>query len=276
MMRLLFLFLLSFSVQAQSTGQDFLSRFGANYFSFWEGPSLNDGLTARNELGRPLDDGLQLFNLVSFTYKLNDRYALDLQTRLEYIHTQEIQWRYQGMRIGISGKLLGGEKWSLKGAANTDVPELNGRDARARKTIFNPGLFAGLTYQLSDRWSIYSIISPRYFFYSEKYAVEDEWAQSGRSPGLKPRIIIALSPTLNYAFNDKVGMRGGFDLSFRQFVDSDPLYFKRWPTSMSIGPTFNISKYLNLYTYVQTWPFDGKKMTMETASLGMWINGVLF
>jgi hypothetical protein len=264
-----------------------VSPWGMNYFSFWEGHSLGDGKTAKNELGGRLDDGLQLFNLISTNYKLNDRIALDLQTRLEHIpitfrgdtkrgRDTEPSWRFQGLRIGISGKLASGEKWSLKGAFNTDIPGLNGRDARFRTTIFNPGLFTGFTYQMTDRWSIYAILSPRIFFYSDNDAVEPEWTASGRSPGQKPRMILATSPSINYAFNDAYGMRAGLDLSFRQFVDSDPTYLKRWPTSAAAGPTFVINKHLNIWTYVMAWPFDGKKTHLETTSWGAWINGVIF
>jgi hypothetical protein len=263
------------------------SPWGMNYFSFWEGHSLEDGKTAKNERGGRLDDGLQLFNLISTTYKITDKYSIDLQTRLEHIavtyngDTKKGQptrpsWRFQGLRIGVSGKLAAGEKWSLKGAFNTDIPELNGRDARFRKTIFNPGLFSGLNYQFTDRWSAYAILSPRIFFYTDNDAVEPEWIAGKRRPGEKPRLILAASPSVNYAINDKTGLRAGLDLSFRQFVESDATYLKRWPTSASVGPTFNISKSLQIYTYVQTWPFDGKKMTMETTSWGAWINGVIF
>jgi len=264
-----------------------VSPWGMNYFSFWEGHSLDDGKTAKNEMANRLDDGLQLFNLISTTYKLSDRVALDLQTRIEHIpvtfrgdtkggEPTRPSWRFQGLRIGISGKLLSGEKWSLRGAFNTDIPELNGRDARFRKTIFNPGLFTGLNYQINDQWSFYAILSPRIFFYSDDEAVEPEWAASGRSPGQKPRLILAADPSINYAFNDKMGMRGGLGLSFRQFVESDPLFLKRWPTSASIGPTFVINKHLNLWTYVMTWPFDGMKTHIQSTSWGAWINGVIF
>lgn len=249
---------------------------GMNYFSFWEGPSLEDGQTGKNELNRPLDTGLSLFNLVSITYRINEKYNFDLQNRLELIHTRENEWRFQGLRAGVSGKLLQGEKWSMKGAVNTDIPELNGRDARARAVLFNPGLFAGLTWNFATNWSLYSILSPRIFFYQNDEAVEDEWLLAGRDPGEKPRIILQGSPTLNYAINDKVGLRTGIDLQFRQFVESESGYFKRWPTSWTAGPTFNIGKALNIYTFVQTWPFDGNKLTTETASLGMWLSGVLF
>jgi hypothetical protein len=263
------------------------SPWGMNYFSFWEGHSLDDGKTAKNELGNRLDDGLQLFNLISTTYRLTDRIGLDLQTRLEHIpmtyrgdfkggKDTEASWRFQGLRIGISGKLASGEKWSLKGAFNTDIPELNGRDARFRKTIFNPGLFTGLNVQMSDRWSLYTILSPRLFFYSDDDAVEPEWEASGRSPGQKPRAILAASPSVNYAVNDSHGWRAGLDLSFRQFVESDPLFLKRWPTSASVGPTFVINKHLNVWTYVMAWPFDGKKSHIETTSWGAWINGIIF
>jgi len=276
-------FLISLNVQAQ----DAPSPWGMNYFSFWEGHSLDDGKSAKNEKGGRLDDGLQLFNLVSTTYKLSDRVGIDLQTRLEHIpmtyrgdtkggKDTEPSWRFQGFRIGISGKLLSGEKWSLKGAFNTDIPELNGRDARLRKTILNPGLFSGLNYQINDRWSFYSILSPRVFFYTNDEAVEPEWTAGGRLPGEKPRLILAADPSINYAFNDKAGFRTGLSLSFRQFVESDPLFLKRWPTSASAGPTFVINKHLNVWTYVMAWPFDGQKTHIETTSWGAWINGIIF
>jgi hypothetical protein len=281
-----FLFLVLF-ITSPALAQEKPSPWGMNYFSFWEGHSLDNGKTAKNERGGRLDDGLQLFNLISTTYKLNDKYALDLQTRLEHIpitfrgetkkgNPTEPSWRFQGLRMGISGKLAGGDKWSLKGAFNTDVPELNGRDARLRKTILNPGLFTGLNYQFTDRWSLYAILSPRVFFYTDDDAVEPEWIAAKRDPGEKPRMILAASPTINYAINDKMGMRAGLDLSLRQFVESEPTFLKRWPTSATVGPTFNINKHLNLYTYVMTWPFDGKKTHIETTSWGAWINGIIF
>lgn len=254
----------------------YAERIGMNYFSFWEGPSVEDGQTGKNELNRPLDRGLSLFNLVSVTYRLTDKYSLDLQNRLEWIHTKEEEWRFQGMRIGVSGKLLSGENWKLNGALNTDIPELNGRDARARTVLFNPGLFAGLTWNFSPRWSLYSILSPRFFFYRDNEAVEKEWLLSGRDPGEKPRAVLQASPTLNYALSDKIGLRTGLDLQFRQFVNSEPGFLKRWPTAWTAGPTFSLHKSLNLYTFVQTWPFDGEKLTTKTASLGMWIQGILF
>jgi hypothetical protein len=263
------------SIQSSSFFKQF-EKIGMNYFSFWEGPSLEDGQTGRNELSRPLDSGLSLFNLVSITYKLNERYNFDLQNRLEWIHTQDQEWRFQGIRAGFSGKLLSGDTWSLRGAINTDIPELNGRDARARTVLFNPGLFAGLTWNFHPKWSLYTIMSPRVFFYQNDEAVEPEWALSGRSPGQKPRAIIQAAPTINYAFTDTVGLRSGLDFQFRQFVQSEVGFLKRWPTAWTVGPTFSISKSLNIYTFVQTWPFVGNGLTRETASIGMWISGVLF
>jgi hypothetical protein len=280
---LLTLLLVSVSTLAQET-----SPWGMNYFTFWEGHSLGNGKTAKNEQrkGR-LDDGLQAFNLISTTYRLNERIGLDLQTRLEHIpitfrgetkggRDTEPSWRFQGLRVGISGKLFSGEKWSLKGAFNTDIPELNGRDARFRKTILNPGLFSGLNYQFTDRWSLYAILSPRVFFYTDDDAVEPEWTAARRSPGQKPRMILAASPSINYALSDSYGFRTGLDLSFRQFVESEPTYLKRWPTSASAGPTFVINKHLNVWTYVMAWPFDGDKTHIDTMSWGAWINGIIF
>lgn len=280
-------FLITFFVCTAAFSETKPDAWGMNYFTFWEGHSLDDGKTAKNEQGGRLDDGLQMFNLVSTTYRINDRFGIDLQKRIEHIpityrgdtkggKDTEASWRFQGLRLGISGKLLSGEKWSLRGAFNTDIPELNGRDARYRTTILNPGLFAGLNYQFNDRWSLYTILSPRIFFYSDDTAVEPEWTAAKRSPGEKPRLILAASPSINYAINDIYGLRTGLDLSFRQFIESKPTYLKRWPTTASIGPTFAINKQLHLWTYVMAWPFDGKKTHIETTSWGAWISGAIF
>jgi hypothetical protein len=282
-----FLLLLLSLCLVSTFAQEPKSPWGMNYFSFWEGHSLDDGKTAKNELGGRLDDGLQLFNLISTTYKITDKYGIDLQTRLEHIpitfrgdtkrgNPTEPSWRFQGLRLGISGNLASGEKWSLRGAFNTDIPELNGRDARARKTIFNPGLFAGLNYQISDRWSFYAILSPRVFFYQDDDAIEPEWTAGGRRAGQKPRLILAIDPTINYAINDKLGLRAGMSLSMRQFVESESTFLKRWPISSSFGPTYSFNKHLNIWTYVMAWPFDGKKTHIETVSWGAWINGLVF
>ena len=151
-----------------------------------------------------------------------------------------------------------------------------GRDARLRTVLFNPGVFAGHTWTIFPKWSTYTILSPRIFFYRDDEAVEPEWLASGREAGEKPRAIIQASPTINYSANDFWGVRSGLDLQFRQFIESSPNYFKRWPTAWSIGPTFNINKFLNIYAYVQSWPFDGDGLNVETSSYGMWLTGDLF
>jgi hypothetical protein len=284
---ILLTFILLTSALTSVANTEVPSPWGMNYFSFWEGHSLGDGKTAKNWQKGRLDDGLQLFNLISNTYRLNDRYSVDLQTRLEHIpitfrgdtkngQPTEPSWRFQGLRLGISGKLASGEKWSLKGALNTDIPELNGRDARLRKVIFNPGLFAGFNYLLDDRWSLYAIVSPRIFFYTDDEAIEPEWLVGKNRPGQKPRFLINLDPSINYAVDDKLGWRLGAALSLRQFVESESTYIRRWPTSVSAGPTYVFNKHFNIWTYVQAWPFDGKKTHIETVSWGAWINGIIF
>jgi hypothetical protein len=267
------------SASTSSTFQSYLNRVGMNYFTFVEGFSLRDGKNAKNEIGRPVNS--QAFNNISVTYKVTDRLNADLQTRLAYVHSLskdqgQNEWQFQGMRMGVSGLLLKGDKWALKGAANTDIPELNGRDARYRTLIFNPGLFAGLNYQIDDRWSFYAMLTPRYYFYTDNDAVEPEWKVAGRDPGEKRRLELRGSPTINYAFNDKVGMRSGLDLNFQNFVGNKANYLSRWPTPWTIGPTFNIHKSLNLYTFIQTYPFDGEKISTKTSSIGMWVSGVVF
>jgi hypothetical protein len=288
----LLLVLTSLEVRAQSgvstnegkVPDSFFNKFGMTYFTFYDGQSLEDpgffnGRVGKNERGRPINgnDGYAAFNNISITYKLTERINLDQQTRLEYVHNSEREWRFQGMRIGISGRLMSGKNWSLKGAFNTDIPELNGYTERSRTTIFNPGLFAGLFYQISPRWSFYSILTPRYYFYRDDDAVEKQWAVAGRDPGQKRRFELRGSPTINYAFNDKVGMRAGLDVQIMNLMRDRETEFTRFPTTaITAGPTFAIHKSFNIYVFARTFPFDGLKARKETLSLGAWINGVIF
>lgn len=257
----------------------FWSRFGANYFTFYDGPSYHDGRVGKNEKGRPINgnDGFSAFNNISLVYRLTENINLDQQTRIEYVHNKDRETRFQGMRIGVSGKLMSGEKWSLKGAFNTDIPELNGDNERNRTTIFNPGLFAGLNYRISDRWSFYSILTPRVYFYRDDNAVEKRWAVQGRDPGQKRRIEIRLSPTINYHITDKFGLRAGLDAQFMNLIKDDFGEFTRFPTTAAtFGPTIAIHRMLNIYAFIRTFPFDGLKTRRETTSFGAWINGVIF
>jgi len=257
----------------------FLSRLGMNYFTFFDGPSLADGRESRNEKGRPLNgnEGFAAFNNISLVYRINERINFDHQTRIEYVHTKDREWRFQGMRIGVSGRLLSGKKWSLKGAFNTDIPELNGENERDRTTVFNPGLFAGFNYQLNDRWSFYSIVTPRVYFYRDSKAVEKRWAKAGRDPGEKRRVEIRLSPTINYAVTDRVGLRTGLDLQIMNLMEDNATRFTRFPTTAAtFGPTIAVHKMFNLYVFIRTFPFDELKTRRETTSFGAWINGVVF
>jgi hypothetical protein len=262
----------------------FVQRLGMTYFTFYDGQSLEDpgffgGKLGKNERGKPINgnDGYSAFNNISLTYKLTETINLDQQTRLEYVHNRDREWRFQGMRIGISGRLLSGKNWSLKGAFNTDIPELNGYTERARTTIFNPGLFAGLNIQLSEKWSLYSVLTPRIYFYRDDRAVDRQWAVAGRDPGEKRRFELRGSPTVNYQINDKFGIRGGFDIQIVNRIKDDSTELTRFPTtSINLGPTIAINKALNLYVFARTFPFDGLKARKETLSLGAWINGVVF
>lgn len=262
----------------------FIQRLGMTYFTFYDGQSLEDpgffnGKVGKNERGRPINgnDGYSAFNNISITYKLTERINLDQQTRLEYVHNDKREWRFQGMRIGISGRLLSGKNWSLKGAFNTDIPELNGYNERNRTTIFNPGLFAGLAYRFNERWSMYAILTPRYYFYRDNDAVEPQWLAAGREPGQKRRFELRSSPTLNYAINDRFGIRGGFDIQIMNLMRDKTHELTRFPTtSVNLGPTIALHKSFNLYVFARTFPFDGLKARKETLSLGAWINGVIF
>lgn len=297
--------------QEQQPAQAKVNRFGLSYFSFFDGPGLagNAGITP-NWLGRPFDDGLVLSNLISLKYRLNEKFALDLQTRTQVVFNNGTnaadfrQFRWQSPRIGVSGPLASGSEWSLSGAINTDFPYSfpapfgGGLLATQRTVVFNPGMFAGLTYKpRRSRWSFFTLITPRYFFYGDNDAAEPQLAQSGLSAGLKPELVLQFSPSATYSVTEVFGLRIGTVLDYRKLVlsgwnplsaslrtsDTQSQAWRLWATPLQLGFNLDLSKQLSVFTFVNAYPVAAQRVRRdgssagfgETTSVGMWISGTL-
>ena len=295
--------------------QEVVSRFGLNYFSYFYGPGFHPSARyySPNHLGKPGNDGLNFQNQVSFTYKFSKTFAFDFQLRFNVnvndhrspTETQKRSFqavRWETPRIGISGVLASGENWSLVGAVNTDIPytfPLAGYQAKQRTSLFSPGLFARYQWKPKNtRWSIFSVVTPRYFFYADKEAAEPQLTQSGLNPYNKPELIIAFQPTLNYRIGEKTYITAGASIDYRKQVISNwnPLKASlvsngnspAWRFSalpLSLGVTFAISSQVTLYPFIATYPIaiqrldvnTGQQATfMQSTSIGMWMYGAIF
>jgi hypothetical protein len=286
------------------------SRFGLNYFTFFDGPGLSGdpGITP-NWLGRPFDDGLSLFNLVSVKWRFSDNLALDFQARIQVLLNNGTAnpnfqaFRWQSPRIGISGKLASGKDWSLTGAVNTDFPYMlpsplgGGFIAEQRTVIFNPGMFASFSWKPSgSRWSVFSLVTPRFFFYADRNAAEPQFAQSGLSPQLKPEFVFQIAPSVNYALSEKTSLRMGTILDYRKLVlsgwnpfnasldtTSGSEAWRLWATPLQLGVNHEFGKALTIYAFVNSYPIaaqrqrrDGTRASFtDTLSFGMWLSGTI-
>lgn len=286
------------------------SPFGVGYFIFFDGPGVTQETIAINPnwLGRPSDDGLRLFNLISLKWRFSERLALDFQTRTELILTNGVgrtdfaYARWQSPRIGISGKLARGDYWSVDGAINTDFPYMlpsplgGGFQATQRTVLLNPGFFAVFTYKTPNSpVSIYSLITPRYFLYKDRTAAEPQLLASGLSGSSKPELVLQLSPSLDYAFNKVWALRLGTQIDYRKLVgsswnpltasmkssDDESTAWRLWPTPVRFGPNININQSLQIFGFLQTFPIaiqrarsNGSKASLlASTSIGMWISG---
>jgi hypothetical protein len=285
---------------------------GINYFLFFDGPGLTEETSnfTPNSIGKPGWTGFQTFNIVSVRARVTDSLNLDLQTRSRFTLTDPFDsknyrvFTWESPRIGVSGKLASGESWAISGAVNTDFPymlpsPLTGYTARQRTTIATPGAFANFRYQAKgSRWSVFSLLTPRFFLYSDRTALEPESIRAGANPANKIELVLSLSPTLNYAFSEKTSASFGTGLTYiKQVGDSwnptsatmvsnstrDAWHLDAVPVSLGITHTFSES--FSIFPYIQAFPIaaqrvDGRngKMAdfMSTASVGMWINGSLF
>jgi len=284
-----------------------------SYMSFFDGPGIltEDNAVTPNALGRPTDDGLILNNNVSFKYILNDSYALDFQARTMWVmnnakNTDDFEsFRWQSPRFGVSTTFFKTEHGKFSGAINTDLPYFfpepigGGYIAQRRTTIATPGFFARYSWTPSyTRWSIFSLVQPRYYFYKDRHVAEAQYSRAGYAPELKNELTMSLSPSANYAFTDQLGLRIGTELIYKKLIASDwnPLNgtvksadpkSKAWriqPMPIQMGLTYIFSKMFEVSSYIQGYPFSLQREDKtgrvakfeETVSVGAWISGTLF
>lgn len=296
----------------ESTPSAFWDRFGVTYMSFFDGPGIlgDDQSVTPNAIGKPAEDGLVLMNNLSFKYNLKKDFAIDFQTRFHYVmnNGNDVEdfeaFRWQSPRLGISTTFFKTENSKLTGALNTDLPYSfpepigGGYIAEKRTTIATPGLFAKYSYApTASRWSVFSLVQPRFYIYKDRHVAEPQLSRAGYSPELKNEFTLSLSPSVNYAFTDKFGTRLGTELIYKKLVVSDWNPFngttksadpdsKAWrlqPMPAQLGFTYIFSKMFEVSTYVQGYPFgnqridkQGRKATFEeTVSAGAWISGTL-
>ncbi len=292
--------------------QDLKKSLGITYFSFFYGPGIHPDSFgfSPNQLGEAEKHGLYFQNNVSFRYKFSDNLALDLQSRFNIFLTnyrQSAQFQpfvWESPRIGISGKLLHGEDWSITGAFNTDFPHFlpapfSGNEVQQRTVLLNPGLFANFTWEpKNSNWSVFSVLAPRMFFYQNRDAAEQPYLQGGYTAQNKPELIIALQPTVSYKVSDNLGISLGAKIDYRKHVLSSWNPFNAdlasngtnpaWrlaPMSVFLGVTYKVSPALTLFPFIATYPIDAQRIDattgeqatlLSTTSIGMWVRGTLF
>lgn len=298
------------------TLEEIKKRFGLTYFSFFYGPGLHPDLILKspNQFGDNEKFGLYLKNNVSLRFKFSQDLAIDLQTRIMvYLNNSSGRANYQfanweAPRIGISGKLLSGKDWSVTGAFNTDFPfffpePLSGFEVQQRKVLLNPGFFANFTWEpKGSRWSVFSVLSPRMFFYADRSAAEPNYIATYHDGRIKPEFILSLQPTINYTLSEKVSLSLGTTIDYRKLVlsswnpfngslasNGDSPAWRLAPLNVFLGATFKVSPAFTIFPFIATYPITeqrikitksgdivGPASLLETTSIGMWLRGTVF
>lgn len=278
------------SIQEKGKSESWFARhMGVSYNSFFWGPGLATSFDQPPSMsGEPADSGLNFFNLVSVKYKYSERFAFDVQFRNQVVVTNEWEFRHQGQRFGVSGKLLKGENWVLSGAVNTDVPisAIAGQIPSERKLLVNPGMFATFSYTpAGSKWSGFALLAPRFWVYSDKNALARQDLRNGGT-NAKPEYTVFVNPSVNYAVSPKVGLRLGTTLEYSKNIGWDEPRRNYMP--MEFGVTYDIDPKFSLYTYLLTsTPLDdGLRRRQlgtdnpphwtQTASINVWLSGTLF
>jgi hypothetical protein len=273
--------------EATGTWAKLKKNFGVDLNSFWSGPGIGQPLSQSPGMqGTPSDTGLNFFNLISVKWKFSDNLAFDVQLRNQIVHTADPEFRWQGQRFGVSGKLLKGENWSLSGAINTDlpIPGLMGQINSERTLLFNPGAFTFFNYKpKGSRWSVFALLTPRFFVYRDRDArsVQDE--ASGLAAGEKPEYFLIANPSINYQVSETVGVRFGTTLDFTKNVAWEGPRRNYMP--FELGVTWDVTDSISIYPYILgSSPLDdalrrqqgSDRQWYQTVSVGTWISGTLF
>ena len=264
-------------------------NFGMNYNSFFAGPGIGVPLSMPPGLtGEAADSGLNFFNLVSVKWKFSERFAFDVQFRNQLVVTNRWEFRHQGQRFGISGKLLKGEDWVIAGAINSDVPigSFAGQIPSERTLILNPGMFATFDYTpAGSKWSVFALLAPRVWFYRDRNAVALQDVGNGGT-NAKNEFSIYVNPSVNYAATPKLGFRLGTTIEYSKNIGWSSARRNFMP--FEFGVTYDISPKLSVYTYLLTsTPLDDGLRREQlgtsnppdwtrTASLNVWLSGTLF
>ena len=301
----------SVSSSESSWNEKLKKRLGITYFSFFYGPGLHPDHWSYNpnQLGLPENDGMYFQNNLSFRYKFSPTLAIDFQTRVKlFVNNAKSNpdftlIRWEAPRIGISGRLLSGEDWTLTGAINTDFPyffpePFSGMQAKARTVLFAPGMFASFRYEPKrSRWSVFSVLSPRMFFYKDNTKAESQFYNAGNDAGNKPELILGLQPTLNYRLTPNLSLTAGTTIEYRKQVYSDWNPFKATVLSngsskawrlnalpATLGVTWSVAPSVTLFPFISGYPIAAQRVNantgkqasfLETVSIGMWLSGTI-
>lgn len=285
---------------------------GVTYFSIFNGPGLipDQFHYSPNNLGKSSNGGLNLLNQFSIRLKFFDNLALDLQNRFYLIFNNATQksnfqqLRWEAPRVGISGRLLSGNDWSLTGAINTDFPyffptPISGYQVQQRTVIFDPGMFARFKYEPKfSRWTIYSVVNPRFYLYRDRLAAEPEFFSSGYTVGNKPELILSFQPTVNYRLTHKLLVSIGSVFDYRKYIRSSWNMFNgslitngnsdAWRLAavpIMLGLTYEFSADTLIFPYLTAYPIAKQRLDaesgyqasfLESTSVGLLLSGTLF
>ncbi len=286
--------------------------FGITYFTYAFGPGFHPDSREfyPNQLGKPDDDGIYFQNQFSVRYKFSNNIAIDFQNRFKTIFNNYKEnenftpLRWETPRIGISGKFISKNGWDLTGSINTDFPyffpsPFSGYQSKQRQTLFTPGMFAGLKYQPEkSKWSFFSVLSPRYFFYSDRNSAESQYKNAGYMPRNKPELILSLQPTINYSIASSTKITIGTLIDYRKHIISswnilnasllsngESPSWRLSPIPINFGITHTFNQALTIFPFIVTYPIAIQRKNAETreqasilkaTAFGMWISGTLF
>lgn len=233
-----------------------------SHFTEITGPSLSGDSRPNNVDGSENTDGMQIWNQVSFQWKINDNYRWVFNPRFtanigqaktgDERHSTDTD--LNSWVTGIQATWYQNGKLKISGGINSVFGILSDTDEQ-RELVMNPGGFQTIRYTLNEKVNFGTWFWMRYRYY--------------RNAPDKSKFPTFVSPFVNYSVNDKLGYSAFYQVNGK-FTEIDSA---EWDADdhMNFAVSYSISKNLSIMPIVRL--FRKTDFELSEGNLMMWVSG---
>jgi hypothetical protein len=247
-----------------SLSQKLQDNLAITYFSVYQGPGVMEMNMHPIDRNGNVDEeaSVNIWNQVSFRYKLNDELGVVVNPRFGYnmapVKGQDMFEVFNPV-MGFNYRKKFSDR--LSGSFNLDMVTVHVQEgSKDNGMITNPGGFQSLSYKFSNKIDLGFWAFGRFTFYEENEG--------------KERYSFLWAPTFNYNFTDKFSLTTWIE-QYHDHMSTDRLGDMKYVGSIYyIGADISVKSYFGIRPYLM---YDMREIqSIKSVSLGAWLWGKLF